>query len=120
MSRRRKSSLNLAGAASVLAFLALEEGGALTAIIDLWGVPGEQIHALHAMRLGSVGPPIPFGKQWGVLRLLEKRTGDLRGFPKERAHYVRKVERKKEYQALQQWIEALKQTARPAIFVTPP
>jgi hypothetical protein len=92
----------------------------LSAIIDLWGVPREQIHALHAMSLGSVGPPMPFGKQWGVLRLLEKRTGDLGRFAKERAHYVKKVERKKEYQALQQWIEALKLTARPAIFVAPP
>jgi hypothetical protein len=92
----------------------------LSAIIDLWGVPRGQIQALHAMSLGSVGPPLPFGKQWGVLRLLEQRTGDLRDFPKERDRYVKRVEWKKKYQALEQWIEALKQAARPTILVKPP
>jgi hypothetical protein len=91
----------------------------LSAIIDLWGVPRGQIQTIHAMSLGSVGPPLPFGKQWGILRLLEKRTGDLRDFPKERDRYVRRVESKKKYQALAQWIDALKESARPTILVKP-
>jgi hypothetical protein len=91
----------------------------LSAIIDLWGVPRQQMQRVHAMSLGSVGPPMPFGKQWGVLRLLEKRTGDLRDFPKERDRYVRRVESKKKYQALAQWIDALKESARPTILVKP-
>ncbi len=61
----------------------------LQAIINLWGVPKEQIYAFHAMNLGSVGPPMPFGKKWGVFRLLEKRTGDLKDFPNERDAYSR-------------------------------
>jgi hypothetical protein len=92
----------------------------LSAIIDLWGAPRGQIQTLHAMSLGSVGPPIPFGKQWGVLRLLEKRTGDLRDFPKERDRYVKRVEWKKKYQALEEWIDGLKRSARPTILVRPP
>jgi hypothetical protein len=92
----------------------------LSAIIDLWGVPRAQIQRFHAMGLGSVGPPMPFGKQWGVFRLLEKRTGDLQGFSKERHRYVKKVEWKKKYQALEQWVDALKQSARPRILVRPP
>jgi hypothetical protein len=91
----------------------------LTAIIDLWGVSREQARRCHAMSLGSVGPPMPFGKQWAVVRLLEKRTGDLRDFPKARVRYLRKVERTKKYQALTQWIETLKQAAHPVTFVHP-
>jgi hypothetical protein len=93
---------------------------AVTAIVDLWGVPRDQILAFHAMSPGSVGPPMPFGRQWAVGRLLEKRTGDLRDLPRERDHYAKRVERKKKHQALEQWVEALKRAARPEIFVTSP
>lgn len=91
----------------------------LTAIIDLWGAPKEQIQAFHAMSLGSIGPPMPFGTKWGVFRLLEKRTGDLQDFPNERDFYLRKVEMKKKYQALKQRVEQLKKAARLKIFVRP-
>lgn len=91
----------------------------LTAIIDLWGAPKEQIQAFHAMSLGSIGPPMPFGTKWGVFRLLEKRTGDLQDFPNERDFYFRKVEMKKKYQALKQRVEQLKKAARLKIFVRP-
>ena len=73
------------------------------------------------MSLGSVGPPLPFGKKWGVFRLLEKRTGDLRDFPKARDHYSRHVEQKKKYQARSHsGIDAPKEAARPTILVRPP
>ena len=63
---------------------------------------------------------MPFGKQWAVFRLLEKRTGDFGDFPKERHRYVKRVEWKKKSQALERWIAALKQAARPTILVRPP
>ena len=78
----------------------------LEAIMDLWGVPKEQIYAFHAMALGSVGPPMPFGtKQWGVFRLLEKRTGDLQQFPARRNSYHRQLQSKKQYAAFKQWLK---------------
>jgi hypothetical protein len=91
----------------------------LTAIIDLWGVPKEQIYAFHAMSLGSIGPPMPFGKRWAVFRLLGKQTGDLQDFPHERDSYLRKVEMKKKYQALKQRVEQLEKAARLKMFVKP-
>ena len=39
----------------------------LQAIIDPWGGPRERHYAFHAMSLGSIGPPLPFGKKWGGL-----------------------------------------------------
>ncbi|MBI2998837.1 MAG: hypothetical protein HYY46_10395 [Deltaproteobacteria bacterium] len=63
----------------------------LTAIIDLWGVPKEQIYAFHALSLGSIGQD----------------------------SYLRKVEIKKKYQALKQRVEQLKKAARLKMFVKP-
>jgi hypothetical protein len=84
----------------------------LEAIIDLWGVSQEQIYAFHALEPGSVGPPMPFGTtQWGVFRLLEKRTGDLQDFTTRRDAYYEQIKVKKQYEALKRWIDELKASA---------
>ena len=84
----------------------------LEAYIDLWAVPKEQIYALHALELGSIAPPMPFGKQWCVYRLLDKRTGDLKDFPAKRESYVKQLQMKKQYARLTQWNEELKASAK--------
>jgi len=83
----------------------------LEAYRDLWSIPKEQLYAFHALDIGSVGPPMPFGKQWCVYRLLEKRTGDLKDFPPKRDAYVRQVTQRKQYRALKEWTEDLKRQA---------
>ena len=92
----------------------------LEAYMDLWGIPKEQMYAFHAMALGSVGPPMPFGKQWCVYRLLDKRTGDLNDFPKERDAYEAQIKAKKRYEGLKKWIEELKGSAKLEIRPLPP
>ena len=91
----------------------------LEAIIDLWGVPKEQIYAFHAMELNSVGAPTPFGKQWVVCRLLEKRTGDLQDFPKERDAYYEQLKSRKQHEAFNRWFEELKAAAHLQVLVKP-
>jgi len=83
----------------------------LEAYVDLWSIPRAQIEAFHALPLGSVGPPMPFGKQWCVYRLLDKRVGDLHDFPARRESYVQQVKRKKQFEALKRRMEELKQSA---------
>ncbi len=83
----------------------------LEAYRDLWSIPKEQIYAFHALELGTVGAPMPFGKAWCVYRLLDKRTGDLNEFSAQQEAYRQQVERKKQYEALARWIEDLKQRA---------
>ncbi len=53
----------------------------LQAIINLWGVPKEQIYAFHAMNVGSVGPPMPFGKKWGSSVSLRSEQATSKIFP---------------------------------------
>ena len=83
----------------------------LEAYRDLWDIPRDSLYAFHAQPLGSIGAPMPFGKQWCVYRLLDKRTGDLKDFPAQRGAYVKQVTAKKQYEALKHWVEDLKQQA---------
>jgi hypothetical protein len=91
----------------------------IEAYVDLWGVPHEQMMAFHALELGQVGPPMPFGKEWAVYRLLDKRTGDLKDFPGKEEAYRRQVEAKKKFEAQQAAIKALKDKAALKVFVKP-
>lgn len=83
----------------------------LEAYRDLWGVPLEQLYAFHALALGSIGPPMPFGKDWCVYRLLDKRTGRLEDFPAQRESYQRQLTARKQYEAMTRWVEHLKASA---------
>ena len=83
----------------------------LEAYMDLWGIEKEPMYAFHAMEIGSVGPPMPFGKQWCVYRLLNKRIGNLEEFPAKRDGYYEQLKSKKQYEGLKQWIEDLKASA---------
>lgn len=84
----------------------------LEAYIDLWGVSQAQMDAFHALDPGAVGPPMPFGKQWCVYRLLEKRSGDLTELPPKREEYAKQVSARKQHQALTRWVEELKAAAQ--------
>jgi hypothetical protein len=84
----------------------------LEAYMDLWAIPKEQIYAFHNLPIGSVGPPMPFGRtQWCVYRLLDKRVGDMADFPAVRESYLQQVEQKKKFQARQRWLEEFKRAA---------
>lgn len=88
----------------------------LEAYVDLWSIPRPQMEAFHALPLGSIGPPLPFGTKWCVYRLLEKRVGDLEEFSAQREAYVRQVRRKKRYEALTRRIEELKRSANLKVY----
>lgn len=89
------------------------------AIVDLWGVPQEQIDEFHAMDLGMVGKPLPFGTQWGVFRLLEKRTGDFTNYESKKENLQKRVEARKKYQAGQDWIKNIDKEAKIQVWVKP-
>lgn len=87
------------------------------AYIDLWSIPQEQMLAFHALPIGSIGPPMPFGKEWCVYHLLEKRTGDLAEFPAQRENYVKRVELKKKAEASKQSLEQFVRSASLRVLV---
>lgn len=89
----------------------------LEAYIDLWGISKEEIYTFHGLELGEIGPPMPFGREWCVYRLLDKRTGNLQDFPQEREAYQKQVEMKKKYDALKRWVEQLKESASLKVYL---
>jgi len=91
----------------------------LEAYIELWGVPKDQIYAVHAMKPGSVAPPMPFGTKWCVYRVLEKRAADLKEFPKEREYYRQQIEQKKRFIELNRKISELIQSSNRKSFMGP-
>lgn len=91
----------------------------LQAIIDLWGVPRDQINEFHDLPLGTVGKPLPFGSKWGVFRLLDKRTGDLKDFEPQREKLKQRVEARKKYEARNDWLEEIDKQANLKVLVKP-
>ena len=87
---------------------------------DLWSIPAEQIEAFHAMELGAIGPPMPFGAHWCVYRLLQKRTGDLQEFPAQRETYAKRVELKNKLEARTRWLKQFVQSAHLRVFLPIP
>lgn len=88
----------------------------LEAYADLWSVPRPQMEAFHALPLGAIGAPMPFGTKWCVYRLLEKRVGHLEEFPAQREAYVQQVTRKKQYEALKRRIDEMKRSANLKVY----
>jgi len=91
----------------------------IQAIIDLWGVPKEEINAFHQLALGSVGKPLPFGKKWGVFRLMEERTGKPEDYVAKKEDNRKRVEIRKQYKARDQWLKDIIKEANLKIFVKP-
>ena len=90
----------------------------LEAYMDLWSIPKEKIYAFHAMKIGKVGPPMPFGKKkWTVYRLGKKKVADLADFPKRRDYYVKQIKVRKKWDELSVWIENLWSSANLKKFV---
>jgi len=91
----------------------------IQAIIDLWGVPKEEINAFHQLALGSVGKPLPFGRKWGVFRLLEERTGKPEDYDAKKEDNRKRVEIRKQYKARDQWLKDIIKEANLKVFVKP-
>jgi len=92
----------------------------LQAIIDLWSVPKDQINEFHSLSVNTVGKPLPFGNQWGVFRLLEKKEGDISNFDEgKNEEYRLRVESKKKYQARDEWVEKIYHDAQVKVFIKP-
>ena len=89
------------------------------AIIDLWGVPKAQINEFHDLEIGTVGKPLPFGKKWGVFRLLDKRTGKASDLPEKRDEYRKRVESRKQYEARDKWLKDIVKEANLKVYVKP-
>ena len=56
----------------------------LEAVIDLWKVPTEDAYRIHAMGLGKIAAPAKMYKGYGVFRLKEKKSADLKEYTEKK------------------------------------
>ncbi len=64
---------------------------ALEAIIDLWQVPTEDAYRIHAMQIGEIAAPAKMHKGWGIFRLKDKKTANLKEYTDQKKEEYRKV-----------------------------
>lgn len=85
-------------------------------LIDFWKLPQGDLYKMMKMPVGAVYQPVPIYKGYAVCKILNKRAVDETQFSKSRYSYYDKVEMKKKYEGVNEWIKKLKQDANIQIF----
>jgi peptidylprolyl isomerase len=91
----------------------------LEALIDLWQVPTQDAYRIHAMELGKISAPAKMVNGYGVFRLIEKKSADLKDYTEaKKKEYFKVLEQVYYYDKTQKVIQdivkeaALKDYAR--------
>jgi hypothetical protein len=84
---------------------------ALEFLREMWKIPEEDLYKMMKLDVGSIYPPTPIYKGWGVFRILKKRAADESEFQRLRQSYFSQVEMIKKYEELNSWLKDLKQEA---------
>ena len=85
-------------------------------LMELWKFPREAVYKMMRMKQGSVHPPAPIYKGYGVFLVLEKRLADELRYVKEKNSYDEKVRGRKKYEGLNVWFKGLKEQAKITIY----
>jgi hypothetical protein len=80
-------------------------------LMDLWKFQKDAVYKMMQTGIGDIYPLTPVYKGYGVFKVLEKRPAEEAQYPKLKESYHRKIESKKKYQGLEEWIKNLKEQA---------
>lgn len=84
---------------------------ALEFLMEMWKLPKEAVYKMMQMEIGSIYPPVPIYKGYGVFKILEKRPADETKYPQLKQSYFEQIRIKKKYEGFNNWLKALKQSA---------
>ncbi len=84
---------------------------ALDAWINLFRVPEPEMMTVLKLEKDQISGPIVLGKEFAVLRLVEKKLADEAEFEKEKDKYIAALDEKKKQQAFAAWTYELNQRA---------
>jgi len=88
----------------------------LVFLIDIWKIPRDDLYKMIKMSAGSIYPPTPIYKGYGVFKVLATRPADESTYAKMKYSYQDKVAMRKKYEGLNDWIKKLKQQANIKIY----
>ena len=63
----------------------------LEALIDLWQVPTEDAYRVHKLSPGKIAAPAKMYKGYGVFRMIEKKTADLKEYSQKKEEEYLKI-----------------------------
>ncbi len=86
---------------------------ALEFLMDIWKFPKEALYKMIRLKPGSIYPPVPIYKGYGVSKVLETRLADDMEFekPNIKESYYEQIRIRRKYEGLDKWFEDLKKQA---------
>ena len=85
-------------------------------LMDIWKIPRGDLYKMIKMNAGSIYPPTPIYKGYGVFKVIGMRPADESAYTKLKYSYQDKVVMRKKYEGLNDWIKRLKQQANIKIY----
>ncbi|MCM8814291.1 MAG: hypothetical protein NC924_10245 [Candidatus Omnitrophica bacterium] len=85
---------------------------AMDFLIHLWGFRQADADAMSALPIGSIYPPAPIYKGFGVFNVLAVRSADAAAFTGQQEAYRQKVRQIKQYEQYRRWADDLVNRAR--------
>ncbi len=80
-------------------------------LMAMWKLPRDAAYKMMKMEIGDIYPPAPIYKGYGVFKVLEKRPADESKYPAQKDFYHKKIEMRKKYEEMQEWVKKLKEEA---------
>jgi hypothetical protein len=82
--------------------------------------PKDAVYEMIEMDVGSIHPPAPIYRGYGVFKILEIRRANEAEFPQRRASYEEQIRTKERYEGFHAWLSALREQARISAYAKPP
>ncbi|MCK4422689.1 MAG: hypothetical protein KAV18_01305, partial [Candidatus Omnitrophica bacterium] len=77
---------------------------ALEFLMHMWKFPQDAVYEMIEMKVGSIYPPAPIYKGYGVFKIIEIRRAKKEDFDKYRESYYNQIKTRKKYQGFNEWL----------------
>lgn len=80
-------------------------------LMDMWKLPERAVYDMIEMDIGSIYPPTPIYRGYGVFKVLKIRRAEKEEFPKRRESYYQQIRMKKKHVGFNGWLKELRKEA---------
>lgn len=80
-------------------------------LMAAWGFPKKAVYAMIEMEKGTIYPPEPIYKGFGVFKILDIRKADEALFPQRKQGYFEQLRFRKKYDGFKSWLKKLRDDA---------
>ena len=80
-------------------------------LMDMWKLPEKAVYDMIEMDIGSIYPPTPIYRGYGVFKVLKIRRAEKEEFPKRRESYYQQIRMRKKHAGFNRWLKELREEA---------